>query len=141
MYSVPREQLVRPGQRRSLMRRALVGIVPDELLNRKRKAYIARGPMAEISADWPRYADMTQHMLSCSLGIVEAKKFLEALQKARHGEEVPVVTLMRTLGIENWLQKLKDSKQLNSTAAAKRDRPLKKEGTVLPHKGWKVQPN
>ena len=29
MYAIPREQLVRPGQRRSLMRRALVGIVPD----------------------------------------------------------------------------------------------------------------
>ena len=33
--AIPREQLVRPGQRRSLMRRALIDIVPDELLNRK----------------------------------------------------------------------------------------------------------
>ena len=31
MYAIPREQLVRPGQRRSLMRRALAGVVPDEL--------------------------------------------------------------------------------------------------------------
>jgi asparagine synthase (glutamine-hydrolysing) len=138
MYSIPREQLVRPGQRRSLMRRALTGIVPDELLNRKRKAYIARGPMAEISADWTRYAVLTQHMASSSLGIVEAKKFLEALQKARHGQEVPTVTVMRTLGIENWLQKLKDSKLLNGIASAERDRPLVKDGTVLPIKGGKL---
>jgi asparagine synthase (glutamine-hydrolysing) len=105
--AIPREQLVRPGQRRSLMRRALVGIVPDEILNRKRKAYIARRPMANISADWTHYADVTQHMISNSLGIVETEKFLEALQKARHGKEVPVVTLMRTLGIETWLRNLK----------------------------------
>jgi asparagine synthase (glutamine-hydrolysing) len=107
MYSVPREQLVRPGQRRSMMRRALVGIVPDELLNRKRKAYIARGPVADISANWTRFADSTQHMISRSLGIVEAERFLEAFQIARRGKEVPVVTLMRTLSIETWLRSLR----------------------------------
>src|SRR5882762_1945088 len=110
MYAVPRDQLVRPGQRRSLMRRALVGIVPDEFLNRKRKAYVARAPLAAISAEWPHFAEMTQHMVSSSLGVVEPKAFLEALQKARQGQEVSTVTVMRTLGIENWLQKLKDSK-------------------------------
>ena len=42
LFAIPRAQLVRPGQRRSLMRRALKGIVPDEILNRKRKAFVAR---------------------------------------------------------------------------------------------------
>ena len=51
MYTIPREQLVRPGQRRSLMRRALVGTVPDEILNRKRKAYVARSLRPAISAE------------------------------------------------------------------------------------------
>jgi asparagine synthase (glutamine-hydrolysing) len=106
MYAVPREQLVRPGHRRSLMRRALVGIVPDELLNRKRKAYVARSPLAAISADWSHLAEMTKHMASCSLGIVETKNFLEALQKARRGKELSVVMLMRTLSIEIWLRNL-----------------------------------
>ena len=40
MYAIPREQIVRVGQRRSLMKRALVGIVPDELLNRRRKTFV-----------------------------------------------------------------------------------------------------
>ncbi len=108
LFSVPREQLVRPSQRRSVMRRALVGIVPGELLNRKRKAYVSRGPMADISADWTRYADLTQHMTSSSLGIVETEKFSEALLKARHGKEVPTVMLLRTLSIEIWLRSLRD---------------------------------
>jgi asparagine synthase (glutamine-hydrolysing) len=107
MYAVPREQLVRPGQRRSLMRRALVGIVPEELLNRKRKAYVARSPLTAISEGFESLADISRHMSSGSLGIVEAKKFLEALRKARHGGDVPVVTLMRTLGIEFWLRNFK----------------------------------
>ncbi|MGA7630730.1 MAG: asparagine synthase-related protein, partial [Terriglobales bacterium] len=48
MFAIPREQLVRPTQRRSLMRRALIGIVPDEILNRKTKAFVARSPMVAI---------------------------------------------------------------------------------------------
>ena len=106
LYAVPREQLVRPGQRRSLMRRALVGITPDELLNRKRKAFVSRARLVAIAADWPQYAEMTQNMASSSHGIVEVGKFLEVLQKARSGEVVPTVILMRTIIVEGWLRNL-----------------------------------
>jgi asparagine synthase (glutamine-hydrolysing) len=106
LYALPREQLVRPGQRRSLMRRALVGITPDELLNRKRKAFVSRARLVAIAADWPRYAAMTQNMAMSSLGIIEARRFLEVLQKARRGEEVPTVMLMRTVIFEGWLRNL-----------------------------------
>jgi asparagine synthase (glutamine-hydrolysing) len=106
IYAVPREQLVRPGQRRSLMRRALAGVVPEELLNRKRKAFVARGPMASISSEWPSLLQFSKRMLASSVGITDSAKFIEALQKARHGEEVPVVALMRTLAVELWLRNL-----------------------------------
>ncbi len=102
--AIPREQLVRPGQRRSIMRRALDGVVPDEVLNRKRKAYVARSPMAVIVRDWSRIAEITQHMICGSLGIVEVTSFSEAFQRARQGRESPLITLLRTLGIESWLQ-------------------------------------
>ena len=106
LSAIPREQLVRPGQRRSLMRRALIGIVPDELLNRKRKAFVARGPMVAIAAEWPHLLELAQHMLMSSLGIADSMRFVEALQKTRQGVEVPVVPFMRTLGIELWLRNL-----------------------------------
>jgi asparagine synthase (glutamine-hydrolysing) len=105
-YAVPREQFVRPGQRRSLMRRALVSIVPDELLNRKRKAFVARAPVAAISTAWPSLRQMSHNMVSSSLGIVGSKGISEVLQKARSGQEIPMITLMRTLCIELWLRNL-----------------------------------
>jgi asparagine synthase (glutamine-hydrolysing) len=112
IYSVPREQLVRPGQRRSLMRRALVGIVPDELLNRKRKAYVARAPLNAISNDWAALTEMSTRMVTSSLGIVDAKDFSDALQKVRHGQEVAIVAVMRTLGMESWLTNLNNQRVL-----------------------------
>jgi asparagine synthase (glutamine-hydrolysing) len=107
MFAIPREQLVRPTQRRSLMRRALVGIVPDEILNRKTKAFVARSPMVAISNNWAHFAGMTQNMLSGSLGIVDPERISEALQKVRRGEEVPMVILLRTLFLEGWLKDLR----------------------------------
>lgn len=99
LYSIPADQLVRPGQRRSLMRRALIGIVPDELLNRRRKALASRAPMASIAADWARFEPMGQHMISASLGIVDAGVFSAVLRNICRGRQAPVVTVMRTLEI------------------------------------------
>ena len=111
-YAIPREQLVRPGQRRSLMRRALADIVPDELLSRKRKAYVARAPLAAISTDWMALLEMAQNMVSSLHGIVDPQRFLEVLQKIRHGQEAPIIPLLRTVTIETWLRNLSDRRVL-----------------------------
>ena len=119
LYAVPRVQLVRPGQRRSLMRRALVGIVPDELLNRKRKAFVARGPMVGIGAQSTDLIELTQHMLASELGIVDSACFTSALHKAREGQELALVTLLRTLTTEYWLRSLQASSVLSMTSGRK----------------------
>jgi asparagine synthase (glutamine-hydrolysing) len=113
MFAIPREQVVRPTQRRSLMRRALVGIVPDEILNRKTKAFVVRSPMVAISNDWAHFAEMTQNMLTSSLGIADPERISEALQKVRRGEEIPIVTLRRTLFLEGWLKDLRALETIN----------------------------
>lgn len=123
MFAIPREQLVRPTHRRSLMRRALVGIVPDEILNRKTKAFVARSPMVAISNDWAHFAEMTHNMLSSSLGIVDSERISEALQKARRGEEVPIVTLRRSLFLEAWLKDLRASGIIDLNITMKPNRP------------------
>jgi asparagine synthase (glutamine-hydrolysing) len=119
MFAIPREQLVRATQRRSLMRRALVGVVPAEILNRKTKAFVARSPMVAISNDWAHFAEMTENMLSDSLGIVDPKRISDALQKVRRGEEVPLITLRRALCIEEWLRDLLASGIINLNATLK----------------------
>jgi len=103
------------------MRRALVGIVPDELLNRKRKAFVARATMAAISSEWARLAKMTQQMVSGSLGIVDTKNLMAALQKARDGKEVPTATIIRTLSIEFWLLNLSEHRVSASSSKDPRD--------------------
>jgi asparagine synthase (glutamine-hydrolysing) len=138
MFGVPCEQLVRPGQRRSLMRRALVGIVPDDLLNRKRKAYVSRAPRAAIMTEWHRFADVNQRNASASLGIIDSRIFSESLLKARHGQEVSIVILLRTVAIELWLETLDYQVSISAVAAAADRHPLLPNGADVlvgkPHK-------
>jgi asparagine synthase (glutamine-hydrolysing) len=107
IFAIPREQLVRPGQRRSLMRRALIEIVPEEILNRKRKAFVARKFLAAISSEWESLTPFTNDMLSSTLGIINADAFRAALETARTGRNVPITILMRTLNLECWLRNVK----------------------------------
>ena len=105
VYSIPREQLLRAGQRRSLMRRALVGVVPTEILERRRKAFVARRPRAAISSEWESLSALTQRMSSATLGFVEQKSFIESLRAVTNDKSVPLVLLMRTIFLEGWLRK------------------------------------
>jgi asparagine synthase (glutamine-hydrolysing) len=106
MYAIPREQIVRVGQRRYLMKHALAGIVPDEILNRRKKetAYqeMPRGGWAE----WPDLLEIGRDIVSAAIGIVNPDRFLEAVQKARRDENVSIMTLKRTLFLESWLRHL-----------------------------------
>ena len=135
MYAIPREQVVRVGQRRSLMKRALVGIVPDEILNRRKKATASQGPPKVNATQWPRVAEIGQHMISSSSGITVLNRFLEALQKAQHNEEIPLDSVARTLTLESWLRQLVRHGILTNSLSKKeweRSRHLERsEGSVL----------
>jgi asparagine synthase (glutamine-hydrolysing) len=104
LFSVPPEQLLRPGQRRSLMRRALAGIVPPELLHRKRKAFVIRGPLTAITSQLANLTAMTQEMVGDSLGIVDSRALAATLHEVRSGRVVAVPSLTRAFAIERWLR-------------------------------------
>jgi asparagine synthase (glutamine-hydrolysing) len=108
LYAIPREQLVRPNQRRSLMRRALRGIVPSEVLNRRRKAFIARAPLISIRTELQQLLELTQDMKLSRAAIVDAELFRKSLVEAAEGGALPVVLARRTLLLEAWLSHLAD---------------------------------
>jgi asparagine synthase (glutamine-hydrolysing) len=121
LYAIPREQLVRPGQRRSLIRRSLRDIVPAEILSRKRKAYVSRAPLAGISRDWDRLVNVTHKMLTASFGIIDSAAFRETLQRARCNQPVAIVILRRTLALEFWLRQQVERGVLSAAPATESD--------------------
>ena len=106
IFAIPREQIVHVGKRRFLMKRAVVGIVPNELLNRRRKLFVPPEPEKHYSTEWPSVEEIGQHIAGSSAGIIDLDRFGEALQKARRNEVVPIESLKRTLTLESWLRHL-----------------------------------
>jgi asparagine synthase (glutamine-hydrolysing) len=114
MFAIPREQIVGVGQRRFLMKRALVGIVPEELRNRRRKAFVPQERIKDPLTEWPNSDEISKHIVSSSIGLVDSIRFTEALQKARRNEDVPIDLLRRALTLEAWLRHLLSREVLNT---------------------------
>jgi len=106
LFAVPRDRLIQPGRRRALMRRALAGIVPDEILMRKRKAFVTTAPRTAINARWDTVATFATHMMAEALGIVSSKLLQQVLLDIRAGTDIPVQPALRTLVLEKWLRSL-----------------------------------
>jgi asparagine synthase (glutamine-hydrolysing) len=105
LYAIPREQLVRPSQRRSLMRRALIGIVPKKILDRRRKAYSMCAPRAIIASDGAALV-RDRPMQSVLLGIVSLEGFSAAVGDIQLEHDAAMVPLLRLIVVESWLQNL-----------------------------------
>jgi len=104
LYSVPREEIVEPGRRRSLMRRALTGIVPAQILERKRKAYVSRAPIKSFRSQRREITEWSKSMLCAELGAIDLQGFQKALSEIYRGEDSRVWQLGRTLALESWLR-------------------------------------
>jgi asparagine synthase (glutamine-hydrolysing) len=105
LFAVPREQLVRPGQRRSLMKRALKAYLPKEILERRRKAYISRGPLVLLTSTYKDIAALLEDSLLSRYTLIDLQKLRSALLDVRKGTEIEYLPhLMRAITSELWLQ-------------------------------------
>jgi asparagine synthase (glutamine-hydrolysing) len=103
-FAIPREQLLRPGYRRSLMRRTMADMVPAEILERRRKSFASRGPRVAISAEWDSLSALTKSMATSRFGIVDQELFRDALLSFKNSDKVPLIRVMRTVTLEAWLR-------------------------------------
>jgi asparagine synthase (glutamine-hydrolysing) len=104
LIRVPACQLMRPGRRRLLMRRALRGIVPDEVLERRRKAYVARGVLVYLSDNKSHLTSLFRCSQLESIGYVKEGALRAAvmgLDVTKHSNRID--WLMRAIQLELWM--------------------------------------
>ena len=104
LFRIPREQIVRPGRRRSLMRRALKNIVPDTILERRRKAYCIRKPLLSIQEGQDRIRELFNNSRAVDLGLVDRAQIFDALDLTIEGRDIRWLnSLKRAIAFELWL--------------------------------------
>jgi asparagine synthase (glutamine-hydrolysing) len=104
--AIPLEQKVRPAESRSIVRRSLVGLVPQDVLQRRTKAGPGEGFLRALVREWPRLADSLSKPRLVELGVVDHHRFSEALGRARHGFVTHETQLLRTISLELWIRNL-----------------------------------
>ena len=105
LFAIPREQIVGLGRRRHLVRRALREVVPEEILNRKRKPFLADARRRDCTQILEAFRQI-RLMVSNSLGFVDGGRLQQALQRLERGEQTYFDALHKTLSLELWLQHL-----------------------------------
>ena len=113
LLRVPSYQLMRPGRRRLLMRRALRGIVPSEVLERKRKAFIMRGPAVSLAENQSRLLSLASSSRLGDLGYVDELSLKSRLAKfdALSGSDGQHHLLL-AIQLELWMRRsAKNAKQ------------------------------
>ena len=105
LHRIPREQLVRPGRRRSLMRRALAGIVPTEILERRRKASLIRGPLLSLERSERNIQRIFEASRLGALGLVDERCLKDALAIICKGTALKWwAAVIKAINLELWLQ-------------------------------------
>ena len=110
LFSIPPEQLLRPGRRRSLMRRALRHIIPTEILERRRKAYQLRAPLVALMQAHTKIERAFADSLLADSGLIDASRFRIALNEAARGDSRWRQALFKTIAFELWLKSMTQSK-------------------------------
>lgn len=106
LFRIPREQLVRPGRRRSLMRRALSGIVPTDVLERKRKASLIRGPLASLRRERQAIQAIFDASLIGVMGFVDVKCLKDTLGTICRGSTPQWwPAIINAVNYEFWLRR------------------------------------
>jgi asparagine synthase (glutamine-hydrolysing) len=105
LTSIPFEQLLRPGNRRFLMRNALSGIVPNEILERRTKVSAMRCYSLALQKHWNEIERVLDRPFCAALHYVDAKKLKADLQMVRNGHcPIYLVRLLKALSLELWLR-------------------------------------
>jgi asparagine synthase (glutamine-hydrolysing) len=106
ILSIPADQLLRPGERRSLMRRALAETVPQEVLSRRTKQLGARTPILALERNWQELQTAFRSPFTSQLGYMNRNSFSVILHDALNGKPVHLVKMLRAVSLEFWLRDL-----------------------------------
>lgn len=105
-FSIPIEQHLRPGETRSLQRRALARVMPRELAYRRTKGGPALTMYHRLRLCWPVLRPMLERLRVAEHGYADRAPLMDALQRAGHGQNVNAPALLRVLALEFWLRSI-----------------------------------
>lgn len=104
LFRVPRERMLRPGRRRAMMRSAMRGIVPEDVIERRRKGYRQASVLKILSAEYEKVESVLRDSYAVSAGLIQRNDLLAAVGSLRQQETKLLTSVFRTLVLELWIR-------------------------------------
>ena len=103
LFRIPREQLLRPEQKRSLQRRSLKALLPEEVFHRERKGYASRAISLALQPLVHQLPDLLKRSLAVKRGVVNKERYASEFRSYAAGiGGANAVGLIRLLNFEMW---------------------------------------
>ncbi len=104
MYSLPWQQQVISGQDRLLQRRALTGILPEQIRTRRTKSGPAQAIYEGLAANREVYHLLTDRPLAAQRGYVDQASWRIAVEAAQFGVVRSAAAFEAAVSLEIWLR-------------------------------------
>lgn len=104
LIGIPAGQKLRPTETRSLHRRAMKGILPENIRLRETKQGPAEPMLRALARDWPDLLNIFGNAEVHKQGYINGNSFLGDLIRAKHGICRFTGSLSRVLSLELWLR-------------------------------------
>ena len=104
LASIPRTQVLQSWRRRHLLRRALRGLVPDQVLDRKTKWFGARGPAAALATGQEDLNRLFLNPWQTANTLFDTVMLREHIAQLQHGAAGEAIAIRSAIGIEQWLR-------------------------------------
>ncbi|HEU4433393.1 MAG TPA: asparagine synthase-related protein [Pyrinomonadaceae bacterium] len=110
LLGIPIEQKLRPGESRSLQRRALKHLLPAAILTRQGKRWSNEALCRTLANNWREVEWLFREPRVCEYGFVDARAFGETAKRIQHGLQSVNGELVGVLSVELWLRALESRK-------------------------------
>jgi asparagine synthase (glutamine-hydrolysing) len=117
VLAIPFEQMLRPGETRSLMRRALRTILPEKIRIRKGKGLIEEMINRGVTRQKIKLSGLLSDPRVCAYGYADRNALQSAFKLAIHGGKIDLGALAKTISVELWLRSLESNACIASRPA------------------------
>ena len=93
-----------PGEPKALLRRAMVGLLPEEVRRRTQNASTDHAVYTGLRKEWPLLEGLVASSMLVDLGIINRERLKNALDLARQGHAFNLSGLLSTLSLDAWMQ-------------------------------------
>ena len=93
-----------PGETKALLRRAMQGVLPEEVRLRTEDVSTGHAVYAGVRREWSVLEQVADSSVLVDLGIVDRERLKNALHLARQGHAFHLGGLLTTLTLDAWLQ-------------------------------------